>query len=270
MAMKPGNEVAPWIERMARIGYTAKGILYITIGYLAAEAAFGPGGRVTDTRGALSAVKSASLGQSLLLLIAAGLLGYAAWRLIEAAFDPERRGTEVKAILLRAGYAGRGVFHAGLGFTAIRLALGYGAGTGGGQAPHWTAKAFRVPGGTLLVWLAAAWIGGYGVYQFYRAWSPHMRKHLNLAELPPGLRGWVLGVSRFGIAARGVVFCLIGFFLARAALSHDPAQAGGVRESLSTLAHTGHWPFAVVAIGLIAYGIFQLVNARYRSIRVTD
>jgi Domain of Unknown Function (DUF1206) len=269
MAMKPGSDVAPWIERMARVGYTAKGILYITIGYLAAEAAFGPGGQVTDTRGALSAVKSASLGQALLLVIAVGLLGYAAWRLIEAAFDPERRGTEPKAILLRAGYAGRGVFHAGLGFTAVRLALGYGARSSGGKAPYWTAQAFRMPGGTVVVWLAAAWIAGYGLYQFYRACSPHMRKHLNLAELSPGLRSWVLGISRLGIAARGVVFCLIGFFLSRAALNHDPAQAGGVRESLSTLAHTGRWPFAVVAIGLIAYGIFQLVNARYRSIRVT-
>jgi Domain of Unknown Function (DUF1206) len=270
MTMKPGNDIAPWIERMARVGYTAKGILYMTIGYLAAEAAFGPGGGVTDTRGALRAVKSASLGQALLLVIAAGLLGYAAWRLVEAVIDPERRGTKPKAILMRAGYAGRGVFHAGLGLTAIRLALGYGSGSGGGQAPHWTARAFRVPGGELLVWLAAAWIAGYGLYQFYRAWSPQMRKHLGLAELPQGLRRWVLGVSRFGIAARGVVFCLIGFFLGHAALRHDPAQAGGVRESLSTLANTGRWPFAVVAFGLIAYGVFQLVNARYRRIRVSQ
>jgi hypothetical protein len=96
-----------------------------------------------------------------------------------------------------------------------------------------------------------------------------MRKHLRLAELPENLRRWVLGISRFGIAARGVVFCLIGYFLAQAALKHDPAQAGGLRESLRTLAQTGKWPFAVVAFGLIGYGVFELVNARYRSIRVT-
>jgi hypothetical protein len=79
--MKPTEDVAPWIERMARVGYTAKGMLYITIGYLAAMAGLGRGGGVTDTGGAMRQVKSASLGQPLLLVIAAGLLGYAGWRL---------------------------------------------------------------------------------------------------------------------------------------------------------------------------------------------
>jgi hypothetical protein len=255
--------VAPWVERLARVGYTAKAILYITIGYLASRAALGRGGRVTDTRGALQEVNGA-----VLLVVAAGLLGYALWRLVEAFLDPERRGTGFKAIALRVGYAARGVFHAGLGITAVRVALGDGAGAGGNQAPRWTARAFELPGGELLVWLAAAWIAGYGVYQFYRAWSPKMRRHLRLGELPDGLRTWVLAVSRFGIAARGVVFCLIGYFLTRAATQHDAAEAGGLRESLRAVAHTGRWPFIVVALGLIAYGVYELVNARYRSIQV--
>ncbi len=253
---------------MARVGYTAKGILYITIGSLAARAGLGQGGRVTDTSGAMRQVKTASLGQPLLLVIAAGLLGYAGWRLVEAIADPERRGADLKGILMRAGFAARGVFHAGLGLTAIRLALGRGGATSSSQAPHWTARAFEIPGGALIVGLAALWVGGYGLYQFYRAWSPKVRRHLQLAELPADAQRWVLGVSRFGIAARGVVFCLIGLFLARAVLRHDPAQAGGVRESLRTLEQTGHWAFLAVALGLVAYGIYQLVNARYRNIQV--
>ena len=95
-----------------------------------------------------------------------------------------------------------------------------------------------------------------------------MRRHLQLAELSARAQRWVLGVSRFGVAARGVVFCLIGVFLARATLRHDPAQAGGVRESLRTLEQTGRWVFVVVALGLMAYGVYQLVHARYRNIRV--
>jgi hypothetical protein len=265
--MNPTDEVAPWIEWLARVGYTAKGILYITIGYLAAQAGLGRGGRVTDTGGALRTVQHASLGQPLLLVIAAGLLGYAAWRLVESVTDPERRGTGLKAVLLRVGFAARGIFHAGLGITALRVALGEG-GRSGNQAPQWTARAFQLPAGELLVSLAAAWVAGYGVYQFYRAWSPRMRKHLSLSELSSELQRWVLGVSRFGIAARGVVFALIGFFLIRAALRHDPSEAGGVAQSLRTLEHTGRWPFLVVALGLIAYGVYELVNARYRNIRV--
>jgi hypothetical protein len=267
MPSKP-NDLAPWIEPMARVGYTAKGILYITIGYLAAKAGLGQGGSVTDTGGAMRQVKHASLGQPLLLILAAGLLGYAAWRLVEAITDPERRGTDLKGILMRAGFAGRGLFHAALGVTAFRLALGRGGAASGSQAPHWTARAFQIPGGDVLVGVAALWVGGYGLYQFYRAWSPKMRRHLQLAELSPRAQRWVLGVSRFGVAARGVVFCLIGFFLARATLRHDPSQAGGVRESLRTLQQTGRWAFVVVALGLIAYGVYQLVHARYRNIRL--
>jgi hypothetical protein len=79
---------------------------------------------------------------------------------------------------------------------------------------------------------------------------------------------WVVGVSRFGIAARGVVFCLIGFFLIRAAQQHDAGEAGGLGKSLDLIAGLGRWPFVVVGLGLVAYGVYELVNARYRRISV--
>lgn len=268
MSTNSGSDVAPWVERLARIGYAAKALLYITVGYLAAQAALGEGGRVTDTHGALNVVHQGAFGRGLLLAIAAGLTGYALWRLVEAVVDPERRGTSAKAIAVRTGFVIRGLFHGALGITAFRLALGDQQKAAGDQVRRWTARAFDLPAGDLLVGLAAAWIAGYGVYQFYRAATPKMRRHLRLGELPESLRGWVLGVSRFGIAARGVVFCLIGFFLSRAAMQHDAAQAGGVRESLRMVAELGQWPFVIVAFGLIAYGIYELLNARYRTIRV--
>jgi hypothetical protein len=260
-------DVAPWVERLARVGYAAKAVLYITVGYLAARAGLGRGGRLTDTEGAMRVVDQASHGQTLLLLIAAGLCGYGVWRLVEAMFDPERRGTRPKGIALRLGFAIRGLFHVVLGTTAFRLAMGDASNASGGDPRRWTERAFDIPGGEFLVALAGAWIAGYGVYQFYRAGTPKMRRHLQLGELPDGLRGWVLGVSRFGIAARGVVFCLIGFFLARAALRHDAGEAGGIRESLRALSELGRWPFVLVAVGLVAYGVYELVNARYRRIK---
>lgn len=262
------SDVAPWIERLARLGYAAKALLYLTVGYLASQAAFGLGGRVTDTHGALRVVNGGLFGRGLILAVALGLSGYALWRLVEAVFDPERHGTSAKGIALRTGFVFRGLFHGALGITAFRLALGEREAAGHEQARSWTAWAFHLPGGDLLVGLAAAGIAGYGVYQFYRAGTPKMRRHLRLSELPEQFRGWVLGVSRFGIAARGVVFCLVGLFLARAALQHDVGEAGGIRESLRTLAELGRWPFTAVALGLVAYGIFELVNARYRTIKV--
>jgi hypothetical protein len=243
-------------------------LLYLTIGYLAARAAFGAGGRVTDTEGAMHVVNQESLGWVLLLVVAAGLLGYALWRLVEAILDPEGRGTGPKAIAVRLGFAMRGLFHGALGISAARLALRQRAGSSG-QVREWTEQAFALPGGELLVLLGGIWIAGYGLYQFYRAATPKMKRHLQLGELPDPLRKWVVAVSRFGIAARGVVFCMVGFFLARAAAGHDARQAGGVRESLRTLADLGRWPFLVMALGLIAYAVYELLNARYRSIRVS-
>jgi Domain of Unknown Function (DUF1206) len=92
------HEVAPWIERLARVGYVAKALLYGTIGALAALAAFSSGGRTTDTRGAMGTLLGAPMGRALLAAIALGLLGYALWRLVEGALDPERRGSDVKTL----------------------------------------------------------------------------------------------------------------------------------------------------------------------------
>jgi hypothetical protein len=264
----PTNEVAPWIERLARVGYAAKSLLYVTIGYLASQAALGPGGKVTDTRGALREVHDVSYGRLLLIVVGLGLLGYGLWRVVEAVVDPERRGTGWKALVVRAGFLGRGLFHGLLALTAFRFALHERTGTGGDQAREWTARAFDLPGGELLVIIAAAYVAGYGVYQFYRAWSPKLERHLQLGELPQEIRQWVLRVSRFGIAARGIIFCLIGFFLTRAVLRHDAAEAGGLRESLRALANLGRWPFIAVALGLVAYGVYELLNARYRRISI--
>jgi hypothetical protein len=268
MAGNATAEVAPWVERLARGGYAAKAVLYLTIGYLATRAATGPGGRVTDTEGALRVVHGVSFGRVLLLLVAIGLLGYGLWRVVQAVVDPERRGNDWKGLAVRSGFLARGLFHGALGVSAVRLALKHRAGGGGDQMKGWTEQAFDLPGGELLVGLAAAWIAGYGVYQFYRASTPKLSKHLHLHQLDEPLRTWVVRVSRFGIGARGVVFCLIGLFLARAVLRHDAAQAGGLRESLRTVASWGQWPFLLVAFGLMAYGIYELVNARYRSISI--
>jgi len=261
-------DVAPWVVRLARVGYAAKALLYITIGLVAAKAAFGPGRRTTDTQGALRLVHGMTFGRVVLVIVAAGLMGYAIWRVVEAVVDAERRGVGAKGVALRAGSAGRGLLHGGLAITALRLAYGDRSATHSHQAREWTAVAFGLPGGRLLVWIAAASVTGYGLYQLYRSYAPKLGSQLDLSRLRDPALGWVVGVSRFGIAARGVVFCLIGFFLARAAMRHDARQVGGVRESLGALADIGRWPFVVVALGLVAYGVYELVNARYRRINL--
>jgi hypothetical protein len=261
-------EAAPWVERLARVGYAAKALLYITIGLLATQAGLGSADRTTDTHGALKIVHGVTFGRVILLVVAAGLIGYALWRLVEAIVDPERRGTSAKAVAVRLGFAIRGLLHGALGVAALRLTIGDRSSGFDFDARRWTARAFEIPGGELVVWSVAAGVAGYGLYQFYRAYRAKLGRQLDLSSIDSGLGGWVVGVSRFGLAARGVVFCLIGWFLARAAAQHDPGEAGGLRESLRALADVGRWPFVVVALGLVAYGVYELLNARYRRITV--
>jgi len=259
-----------WIERFARVGYAAKAVLYATIGVLAARAAVGRAGRTTDTRGAMATVLQAPFGRVLLLVIALGLVGYAAWRILEAVVDPERRGRDLKGLALRAGFFGRGAIHLGLAYTAVRLAIGQrSSSAGSGQHTKEAAStAVRLTGGVWLLWIAAAGVGGYGIYQLFRAARAKLSEELDSGEASAEVGTWVIAVSRFGIAARGLVFIAIGYLLVRAATRHDPQRVGGIGDALGTLEGLGRWPFVGIALGLLAYGAYELLNARYRRIRV--
>jgi uncharacterized protein DUF1206 len=183
-------EAAPWVVRLARVGYVAKGILYIIIGLLAAQAALGQGGRTTDAEGALRVVYGASFGRVLLLIIAVGLMGYAVWRVLEAVVDAEGRGGSAKAILVRMGHALRGLLYGALGFSALRLATSGRSGKSAEDPRRWTAQAFGTPAGELLVWIGAAGVTAYGIYQLYRAWAPKLSRQLDLNSLPLNMHRW--------------------------------------------------------------------------------
>ena len=266
------HEASPWIERLARMGFVAKALLYGTIGGLAALAAFRRGGEqgATDTRGAFTTLIDAPLGSTLVGAMAVGLLGYAVWRVVEGLLDPERRGTDAKALAVRASFVARGLAHAALGVSALRLLMGRSDSGNGGveQGRRATRTAFEVPGGEWIIIAVAIGIAGYGIYQLYRAAAAKLSKQLNLAQMSREAGRWVITISRVGIAARGIVFIAVGWTVFYAARRQDASQAGGMREALDVIRDVGRWPFAAVALGLVAYGVYQLLNARYRRVRV--
>lgn len=264
---EPVREVAPWIATLARIGYVAKALLYATVGILAAQTALRRGGRTTDSSGALREVLRAPMGEALLLVIALGLAGYALWRIVEAITDAEGKGADAKGLARRAGSALRGLAYGALAIAAFRLATGSGRG-GGERSEEFAAKVFELPGGEVLLWVAAAATIAYACYQLYRAYAAKLGSQLDLSAVSAGVGRWVIGLSRAGIAARGVVFGFIGILLVRAALHGDPEEAGGTRESLEMLAGIGRWALGLIALGLVAYAVYELLNARYRRIRV--
>jgi hypothetical protein len=258
------EDVAPWIERFARVGYVAKAILYATVGILAAGAALG-NGQTTDTRGAMMKLVDAPFGRTLMIVTALGLFGYAAWRCISAVVDAERRGNDAKGVALRVSFFLRGIAHAVLGYSALRIALGSRS-EGGDRGEQAATTAMTLPGGVMLLWAVAIGIGGFGLWQLYRAAKAKLSKQVKQGEARAEVGGWVIAVSRFGIAARGLVFLAIAWLLSRAAAEHDPSKAGGIDDALNSLSGLGWLPFAAISIGLIAYGVYELLNARYRRI----
>ena len=262
----PALDAAPWIERTARAGYAAKGIVYLLIGTLAARAAFGDaGGQSTGSEGALRTLLDEPFGKVLIGLIAAGLAAYALWRAFSAITDPENHGTGLKGIGVRTGFGISAVVHGALALEALRLATGSGGGASDG-AEHWTSRLLAAPAGPWLVAAAAAGLGIYAAVQFYRAFASNIAKRLRIGEMDPDHRRLIERLGRLGLAARGVVFGLIAYFLLRAALEYDASEAGGVDQALRWLEARPDALFAIVALGLAAYGVFQLAKARYRVI----
>lgn len=260
---------ARWIEYMARLGYIAKGVVYGTIGLLSVQAALDIGGKATGSEGALRSIAAQPFGRVLLIFLMVGLAGYVLWRVVQAVRDPEHSGRGFTDIFRRLGYATSALFYSGLAFSAFKiLALPAQGADSGDTAQAWTSRTLSQP---LVRWLVGGvglFIVGLGCYYFYRAIRAEFRKRFNRQAMSPAEQNWATLVGRFGIAARGMVYVIIGVFAVRAALSFDASKVATSEGALQSLEGnpTDEWVLAIVAIGLIAYAIHMGFQARYRSI----
>ena len=261
----------PWAERLFRFGYAAKGVVYAIVGWLAASAALGPGGRTTGTRGALRSLVNQPFGRILLGFVAIGLSGYVLWRLVQAIMDTENQGTDAKAIIVRLSYAGNGLIYGGLAVTAVKIIFGEVDIDNGYGSIDWTALLLAQPLGQWLVGTVGAVVIGLGFYEFYQAYTAKFCRKFNLNEMSDTEKTWATRIGRFGLAAKGVVYSIIGFFLIQAARQSKSKQVRGLEGALDSLARQpyGRWLLGVVALGLIAYGVYYIVQARYRRIHST-
>ncbi|WP_449419738.1 DUF1206 domain-containing protein [Phormidium nigroviride] len=258
-----------WFERLARLGYASKGLVYFIVGFLAAQAVFSTGGRTTDTSGALSEIVNQPFGKFLLFLVTIGIIGYALWRIVQTILDPEHQGDKIdaKRIAQRMGYALSALAYGGLALTAVKLIMGSGGGNSD-TTEDLTAQILAQPFGQWLVGLAGAIVIGVGFSYFYEAYKAKFRRHFKLDEMSQTEQTWATRLGRFGIAARGVVFVIIGFFLIQAARLSDASQTKELGDVLAILAQQPFSPviLALVPLGLIAYGIYSVIEARYRRI----
>jgi hypothetical protein len=260
--------VSPLVERLARFGYATKGAVYIILGILATLAAMGAGGRTTDSQGVFQELINKPFGHLLIIAVTAGLFGYAVWRFAEALFDAEGKGSDLKAMAIRSGYAFSGLIHAGLAWSAARLALGWGVGDGEEEKRDWTALVLGLPFGPWLVAVVGVGFICFGLYQIYKGFKTKFRKRIEEGKMTSGEQALARRSGQIGFAARGVVFNTIGYFLIRAAFYQNPGEVRGLDGALGALAQQpmGKTLLGVVAAGLVAYGFYMLIEARYHHI----
>ena len=257
------------MEGLARAGLVAKGLTYCIVAALALKVALGAGGNVEDRPGALHEVAETPFGRILLAALAIGLAGYAIWRFTQALLGRTLETGEREGAFKRIGCAARGALYAWLAFVCAELVFDADQSTGNGNGEQeLTARVLEWPLGRWLVAAAGLAVVGAGAYNLYRGLSRKFRKDLKEGQMGGEERRWYSALGVIGHTARGVVFLLAGFFIVRAAWEYDPKEAIGLDGALAKLAHAEYGPFLLgaVAAGLFAYGLFCLVQARYREV----
>lgn len=254
-----------WVDRLARIGLGARGLVYLVIAWLAGEIALGGSSHQADRQGAIHTLAANTVGAVLVAIAGVGFAGYAIWRLVQAFTGFGEDGAKE--------YAKRGaaLFRAGLyGWFAVNTFLILaGASSGGGSDQSSRTWSARLMGEPLGRWLVVAVGVGFIIAGGALAWrglSTKFDEKLKLAEMGPAMERAVKTVGLVGNVARGVIFGIVGVFFIVAAATFDPHKARGLDGSLRALAG-GAWGKALltaVAAGLAAFGVYSFAEARYR------
>jgi hypothetical protein len=255
---------------IARIGYAARGVVYATIGFLALLVAVGRGGDVIGPRGAIRELAAQPAGAVVAVALAMGLAAYALWRLLQGIRDVNGHGTTVKGLCVRSGMVGSAFIHLGWAILALGLAIGHdGSGSEDAAAQGWTARTMAQPFGRWLVAACGIGIAIFGLNHFRKAARASFMKQLAVESMRQRMYTLSRILGRMGLTARGALFCVIGVFVVIAALRFDPQQARGLSASMLALLEQpfGAWLFAGVAAGVLAFGCYNAILARYFIIR---
>jgi succinate dehydrogenase/fumarate reductase cytochrome b subunit len=253
-------------EWLSRAGFVARAVVYAIIGILAFKLAVGSGGKLTNQQGAMRTLAHQPFGKYLLTLVAVGLAGYALWRLFRSALGRGPEGTDKGFDRLAA--LGSGLAYGAMSFLAVEILLGAGPATTNTSPKKSAAGVFTWPAGTWLVGLVGLGLVGIALYQGYQGVTQNFFEKSKVEEMRPEVKRWIGRLGTTGHLARMVVFGLVGVFLIRAAVDYNPRKAVGLDGALAKVVHAsyGSYLLGIVALGLIAFALFSLSDARYRRI----
>jgi hypothetical protein len=268
MAQARGKaERSDTVQRLARLGLAGRGVLYALVGLLAIRVAHGdhaPDAKSVDRQGVLRDIADKPGGRWLLIAIAVGFAGYAIWRFVEAVLDPDQHGVGHRLMSFA-----RGCLYAGFCWSAAAFVVHPNRSGSSNKTNHdVSATVMRWPMGTWLIAAGGIAVFGAGLWNGYRAVTRKYEKSLKLGEMSARTRRIVTAVAITGLLARMAAFCLVGAFVFRAAINFDPHEAVGIDGALRKLGQAAHGPMliTIVGVGLMAFGAFSLVEARYRKV----
>jgi hypothetical protein len=264
-----------WVERLARLGYAAKGLLYVIAGCTLVFAAIGFGGRAVGLRGALRFVIAQPFGRLTVGLVALGLAGFILRRVVQVCVPPVGQPKlAVMRILRPLGYALSGLGNVGVALTALQLVLGWPVqnprdrvSTLDWTVPLVTATPFR----TWLVFGVGLGLVGFALFHLYMAVTARFQIDLEVERMTTRTRKLTFACGRGGYAALGFAFLIAGGTIAYAGWLADIREVTGVGAALQRIETLpfGTVLLIAVAIGVIAHGLYLVFVARYLRLIAT-
>lgn len=254
-----------WGEAFGRFGYVTRGIVYLAMGVLVLQLGSGARGESADPLGSLRTIAAEGLGRFQITIVAAGLWAFALWRVVQAVVDSDRAGKSASGIAKRVVLGLTGLLYVPLALAAVRLLV---------DGPH-GGPADQARKGLLLAWqwgpyavvAIAVVLFAVAVGELVVAVSGSFAREMDLSSLPPFGQTLVEASGRIGFIAHASVFALVGVFLTSAALNRNPAESRGIDGALAELTTHRYGSMSVIAIGvgLLVFGLFSFLMARYRA-----
>ncbi|HEX8031333.1 MAG TPA: DUF1206 domain-containing protein [Vicinamibacterales bacterium] len=258
----------PVLDRLVRLGYLAKGLIYTLIGVLALRVGIGMrGGSLTDPAGVLMTLLRKPFGALLLTLIAVGIISYSLYYIVEAIADLRHKGGGVKGWGGRSLTIIKAVAYGSIGVQALLLVV---RNRGTSKDTEDTARTVMLyPLGDVVLALIGAGIVVYAIAQLRTAWRGDVDDDMDVSRVRREA-AWLVPVGRFGTVARSVILALMGGTLTFAALHEHPTDVNTFSEALATIASLNPWLLAMIGAGLFCFGLYEGCRARYVKLAPTQ
>ncbi|MDF1609741.1 DUF1206 domain-containing protein [Hoeflea sp. YIM 152468] len=256
-----------WFKPFARLGYGARGLVYLVLAFFIISAALttGSGG---DARDAVDFITQSTASAILTPLLIVSLAGYCCWRLVQALFDTDDHGIDPKGLAVRAGLLGSAATYGFLMVYTLSLWWGGAVSSGGGSGVGFARTAATFIGaGPMSIILSVI----FAVVGAAHVWKALHRKYRDHIEASQAHLRWIDIAAIGGLTARGAIFLVIAFLLLRHGLAGEEGRAG-LAEALDFVASLpfGAWLLGAIGAGFFLFSAYSLAEAIWRRINVEN